>query len=40
MTALLAAMPRRTVTYVVPDKTDERLTSMSVSPISRAKMIR
>jgi hypothetical protein len=38
--AFVAAILRRTDTYVLPDRIEERLTSMSVSPISKAKMIR
>ncbi len=36
--AFVAAIPRRTVTYVVPERTEDRLTSMSVSPMSTAKI--
>lgn len=38
--AFVAAIPRRTVTYVVLDRIEERLTSISVSPINTAKMMR
>ena len=38
--AFVAAIPSRTVTYVVLEMMEERFTSISVSPISTAKMMR